>query len=169
VKTLLLNCSQTAADILVKISAFGLVAMTAIIGWQVFGRYVLHSSPSWSEQAALALMIWYVFLAAAAGVREGFHIRIVALENAVKPQHKQLLNYVVNILTIACGISMCIWGSELVTRTWSHTIPSLGIPRGLAYASLPISGLLIILFSIEKLIEPPKTKVEDEKEDQSWN
>ena len=79
----LARITHASADILVKTAAIGLVAMTLIAGWQVFGRYVLNSSPSWSEQAALTLMIWYVSLAAAAGVREGFHIRIAAVENAV--------------------------------------------------------------------------------------
>ena len=59
--------SDRVADLLVKLGALGLLATTAIIGWQVFGRYVLQSSPSWTEQASLVLMIWYVFLAAAAG------------------------------------------------------------------------------------------------------
>ena len=66
---LLTNITHFTADWLVRVAAVGLVLMTLIIGWQVFGRYVLNSSPSWSEQASLALMIWYVSLAAAAGVR----------------------------------------------------------------------------------------------------
>ena len=62
-----------------------LMVMTAIIGWQVFARYVLNASPAWAEQAALLLMIWYVLFAAAAGVREGFHIRIGVFETALAP------------------------------------------------------------------------------------
>jgi len=45
---------------LTLLSAIGLILMTLIVGWQVFGRYVLNQSPDWSEQAALALMIWYI-------------------------------------------------------------------------------------------------------------
>jgi TRAP-type C4-dicarboxylate transport system permease small subunit len=75
------NAAASAA--LIQAGAAGLVLMTAIIGWQVFGRFVLGSSPAWAEQAALILMIWYVFFAAAAGVREGFHIRILALQSAM--------------------------------------------------------------------------------------
>ena len=56
---------RTVSDWLVRFGALGLVVMTAIVGWQVFGRFVLDSSPSWTEQAALVLMIWYVMFAAA--------------------------------------------------------------------------------------------------------
>ena len=56
-KKSLAKVTHFAADWLVRIAAAGLVLMTAIVGWQVFGRYVLNSSPSWSEQAALTLMM----------------------------------------------------------------------------------------------------------------
>ena len=41
-------------------SALGLVGMTLIIGWQVFARYVLNAAPSWTEQASLLLMLWFI-------------------------------------------------------------------------------------------------------------
>ena len=57
--------------------------MTGIVVVQVFARYVLNDSPVWAEQAALLLMIWYVFIAAAAGVREGFHIRLAVIAESL--------------------------------------------------------------------------------------
>ena len=150
---MLANITRIAADLLIKTAAFGLVLMTVIVGWQVFGRYILNSTPSWSEQAALTLMIWYVALAAAAGVRQGFHIRIVALEEAVSPAVRKWMQVVSNTLVGLCGAAMLIWGGELVLRTWSHVVPSLGIPRGLTYLALPISGALMALFAFEQVLE----------------
>lgn len=150
---MLANFTRIAADLLIKTAAFGLVLMTVIVGWQVFGRYVLNSTPSWSEQAALTLMIWYVALAAAAGVRQGFHIRIVALEEAAPPAVRKWMQMTSNTIVGLCGAAMFIWGGELVLRTWSHVVPSLGIPRGLTYLALPISGALMVLFAFEQVLE----------------
>ena len=158
---ILANITRIAADLLIKTAAFGLVLMTVIVGWQVFGRYVLNSTPSWSEQAALTLMIWYVALAAAAGVRQGFHIRIVALEDAVSPNVRKWMQVVSNTLVGLCGAAMFIWGGELVLRTWSHVAPSLGIPRGLTYLGLPISGALMALFAFEQVLERLGLRAED--------
>ncbi|MEL6955382.1 MAG: TRAP transporter small permease [Pseudomonadota bacterium] len=165
----LARVTHGAADLLVKVAAIGLVAMTVIVGWQVFGRYVLNASPSWSEQAALTLMIWYVSLAAAAGVREGFHIRIVALENAVGPKTKRVMRIISDLIVAGCGLVMAIWGGELVIRTWQHTIPSLGIPRGLAYGGLPIAGVLIVLFALERLFEEAEGENVTDEEDPRWS
>lgn len=161
--------THVIADGLVRISAFGLVMMTAIVGWQVFGRYVLNSTPSWSEQAALTLMIWYVSLAAVAGVRQGFHIRIVALEEAVAPPVRKAIQVASNLIVGACGIAMLVWGGELVMRTWSHVIPSLGISRGLAYLGLPIAGALMALFAFERTLEVLAAKPIKDEEDPRWN
>ncbi|MFN7054040.1 TRAP transporter small permease [Hyphomonas sp.] len=166
---LLSKFTHVVADILVKIAAAGLVLMTAIIGWQVFGRYVLNSTPSWSEQAALTLMIWYVALAAAAGVRQGFHIRIVALEEAVGPRTRKAMQVFSNSIVGLCGLAMLIWGGELVLRTWSHVVPSLGIPRGLAYLGLPIAGALMALFSVERILELLNAQPIKDEEDPRWS
>lgn len=143
---------EKLAGLLVWLSAFGLVLMTVIIGWQVFGRFVLNSSPSWSEQAALFLMVWYVPLAAASGVREGFHIRIAVLQAWLKPENRRRVRILSSLVVALCGLAMLAGGALLVGKTWSHTIPSLGIPRGLAYLGLPLSGALIALFSLEAIL-----------------
>jgi len=145
------RAARAASNLLIGLAAAGLVAMTVIIGWQVLGRYVLGSSPSWTEQAAQVLMIWFAFLAAAAGIREGFHIRIVALEEAAPPKARAAMQLVAGLVVAGCGLAMLVLGGELVARTWSHTIPSLGLPRGVAYLGLPISGGLILLFAIERM------------------
>lgn len=146
--------SLGASRLLIAVAAAGLIAMVLIIGWQVIGRYALGSSPSWSEQAAQVLMIWFAFLAAAAGVREGFHIRIVALEEAVSPRARRLLQIASGVIVAGCALALAVWGGELVMRTWSHVIPSLGWPRGLAYLAMPISGVLMFVFAVEQLLDP---------------
>ena len=153
--------SAIASKALLILSAIGLLLMTAIIGWQVFGRYVLGSSPSWSEQASLTIMIWFIFLAGAAGVREKFHIRIIAVERAVPLPLRKGMRVFQHVVLGLCGLAMLWWGAELVVRTWSHDIPSLGLPRGVAYLALPIAGFLIAVFSIENLIkDSPEASVD---------
>lgn len=144
---------SAASRALMLAGAAGLVVMTLIIGWQVFGRYVLNDSPSWSEQASLVLMIWYVSFAAAAGVRLGFHIRISALADGLPGPWPARLKIASLMVIALVGVAMAAWGGELIARTWSHSIPTLGLPRGFAYLPLPISGALMTLFAAEQIFE----------------
>ena len=133
-------------------AGIGLLIMTAIIAVQVFARYVLNDSPAWAEQAALLLMIWYVFIAAAAGVREGFHIRIAVFADSLPPRVRHLVAVIAHLIVTAFGVSMTIFGVELARETWQHVIPTLGISRGYAYVPIALSGALMTGFAIEQLI-----------------
>lgn len=143
--------SRLLSRLSLAFAAAGLIAMTAIIAWQVFGRFVLGESPAWSEQAALVLMVWYVTIAAAVGVREGFHIRLTALVEALPPGGAKVCRIVAHLIVALFGAGLAYWGGDLVGRTWSHTIPTLGLPRGFAYLPLPIAGALIAFFAAEQL------------------
>lgn len=130
----------------------GLLLMTAIISAQVFARYVLNDSPAWAEQAALLLMIWYVFIAAAAGVREGFHIRIAVFVDHLPPALRHIMVIIGHLCVLLFGLGMAWYGVELTQATWGHVIPTLGISRGLAYLPIPLSGVLIVGFSFEHIV-----------------
>ena len=139
------------SDWLVRIGAAGLIAMTGVIGWQVFGRFVLNSSPSWTEQTALVLMIWYVFFAAAAGVWERFHIRIEILENRLAPAQVRRLRIAIHALIALFGLILLVFGAQLAWLVRDHVIPSLGISRAWAYLPIPLAGFLTIVFSIGRI------------------
>ena len=150
--TLFLRFTAGCTRVLLAFGAFGLVLMTLIVGWQVFGRYVLNQSPDWSEQAALVLMIWYVCFAAAAGVKQGFHIRVVALENIASRQVKHLMRRTNFLVVAVCGLIMFFWGGQLVSETWYHAVPTLPLTRGMVYLAVPVAGAVIFLFSLENLL-----------------
>ena len=143
--------TDRAADWLAKLGAAGLVAMTAVVGWQVFGRFVLDASPSWSEQTALVLMIWYVFLAAAAGVWERFHIRIELLEQRLSPAGMRRLRIAIHALVALFGLVFAVFGAQLAWEVRGHVIPSLGISRAFAYIPIPFAGLLMTFFSVQRI------------------
>ena len=144
--------SARVARVIRWFSAFGLLLMTAVIGWQVFARYVLNDSTAWAESLAQLLMIWFVMFAAAAGVREGFHIRISVIADTARPARRRVMNVVAHAVVGVFGIGMAAWGTELMFATWSHNIPALELPRGVAYLPIPLSGALIAWFSAEHIV-----------------
>ena len=139
-------------------AGIGLLIMTAIIGVQVFARYVLNDSPAWAEQAALLLMIWYVFIAAAAGVREGFHIRIAVFADNLPAAIRHPVALIAHLIVVAFGVAMAVYGVELSRETWQHVIPTLGISRGFAYIPIALSGILITGFAFEQFVAELRSK-----------
>jgi len=134
------------------ISGIGLILMTVFVAWQIFGRYVLNASPSWTEPASLLLMSWFILLGSAAGVREGNHLGFeIGLHYAPPPLRKAML-IVTEVLVIGFGGAMAWYGIDLAVETWSAAMPGLPIPQGLDYVPLVVGGVLIALFALEKLV-----------------
>lgn len=129
----------------------GLVVMTAIVAWQVFCRYVLNDSPSWTEPGAVILMSWFIFLGAAVGVRENNHMGFDVLLYALPPAGKKWLRMISDVFIFAFGLGMVWYGSNLVKLTWGTTLPALGISGAWDYIPLMGGGVLIALFSLERI------------------
>ena len=134
------------------ISSMGLVSVTLIIGWQVFSRYVLDTSPAWSETAALLLMLYYVMLAAAVGVYDNFHLGLKILADSAPSPVRRGLDIFNNALIMVFGLAMLINSARLAHFTADHIIPTLNISRAFAYWPFVAAGLLIGIFSLEKLL-----------------
>ena len=129
----------------------GLVLMTAFIAWQVFGRYVLNRSPSWTEPMAVMLMGWFIFLGAAVGIREGYHLSFDVLLYVLPERAKRVLHTVSDLVVVAFGFGMAFYGLRLVIGTWTATLPSLGLPGGFGYLALVFGGVLFVVFSLERI------------------
>lgn len=134
------------------IAGIGLVFMTAIVAWQVFCRYILNDSPSWSEPGAVILMSWFIFLGAAVGVRENNHMGFDVLLYVLPTAGKKWLRMISDIVIFAFGIGMIWYGISLVMLTWNTIMPALGISGAWDYAPLVGGGVLICIFALERII-----------------
>jgi TRAP-type C4-dicarboxylate transport system permease small subunit len=134
-------------------AATGLVAMTAAITWQIFGRYVLNDSPHWTEPGSLLLMSWFILVGAAVGVRESDHLGFEIGLALAPPRLRRAMQGTTFALIALFGLGMAFYGAQLAAGTWSATMSGLGIPQGVDYLPLVVGGLLMALFAVEKFLE----------------
>jgi TRAP-type C4-dicarboxylate transport system permease small subunit len=126
--------------------------MTLFVGYQVFGRYVLNESPSWTEPASLLLMSWFILLGAAVGVREGVHLGFESALHAAPRPLRRLMLGITEVLVIGFGACMSWYGVQLAAETWNSNMAGLSIPQGMDYLPLAFGGALIAIFALEKLV-----------------
>jgi TRAP-type transport system small permease protein len=130
----------------------GLLVITVIVFYQVFGRYVLNNSPTWTENLALVLVLYVTLIAAAVGVRDAGHIGMESLL-ILAPEHiRDRIEVLIHVLVALFGAAMVYNGAVLGLSVMNYKIPNLNLPEGVRYIPLVISGLLIVSFSIEHII-----------------
>ncbi len=128
-----------------------MVLMTAFTAWQVWARYVLNASPSWTEPTSVILMGWFIFLGAAVGVREGYHLGFDILLVSLPKLYRLILMTISDLLVIFFGLGMAWFGFGLVSGTWGDPMPALGVPTGLSYIPPVAGGFLMAVFSLERI------------------
>ncbi|MBY5615363.1 TRAP transporter small permease [Rhizobium leguminosarum] len=130
----------------------GLVLMTVFVAWQVFCRYVLNDSPSWTEPGSVMLMSWFIFLGAAVGIRENNHLGFDVLLYVLPKSGKRALRMISDVVILAFGAGMVWYGGALMSLTWNTTLPSLGISGAFDYLPLAGGGVLAVIFSLERIV-----------------
>jgi TRAP-type C4-dicarboxylate transport system permease small subunit len=126
----------------------GIVALICAVTWQVFGRYVLNSTPTWAESLALLLVLYVTMLGTAVGVRDAGHIGLESFLVLAPEKLRLKMEYLILVFG-ACMAWNCAY---LVDSVWTYRLPTLGISEGWKYVPAAVCGVLMVLFSIEHLI-----------------
>ncbi len=130
------------------ITGVALVAMTLLLGYQVFGRYVLNDTPTWVDPLSLLLVMLIAFLGAGIGVYEHTHLSVVALRNVVSRRVRNILVFFTDTIMAIFGGLMVWYGWQLSMFKWSTLIPMIQWPEGLRSMPLTICGGMILVFSL---------------------
>ncbi|SFC02166.1 TRAP transporter small permease [Tropicimonas isoalkanivorans] len=133
------------------LSGTGLVIMTAMIAAQVFWRYVLNDSIIWTEPGSVMVMGWFIFLGAAVGVREGYHLSFDVMLMVLPNRAKLWCYSVSDLVVVAFGFGMIWYGTQLALKTAGNKLPSLGISGAFDFIPLVGGGVLLVIFSLERL------------------
>ena len=130
----------------------GLIAVICAVSWQVFGRYVLNNTPTWAESLALLLVIYVTMLGVAVGVRDSGHIGLESMLVLAPDWLRLKMEYLIHVLVMVFGLAMAWNCGYLAFSVWDYRLPTLWISEGWKYVPATVSGVLIVMFSIEHVI-----------------
>lgn len=129
------------------------VGMVAAILWQVCMRYVFLRPPSWTEELALLLFSWSMLLMLAVGVRELFHVKVNLAEAVLPAGVNKGLQALIDVLVAGFG-GYLLWAGILYCNDMSGSrSAAIGYPIVLLYGVAPVCGGLVLLFSLERLLQ----------------
>lgn len=132
--------------------------------WQVFSRYILSSPSSYTDELAGFLLIWVGLLGSAYVCGQKEHLAIDILIHKVGPKSKLSLELFIYGITALFAVFVLVTGGVWLVYTriiLNETSASLQINMGYVYLVLPLSGLLILYYSVDnamKTIRDSKTE-----------
>ena len=133
-------------------AVIGLLMIVAIVFYQVVGRYLFNSSPTWAENLALVLVLYVTLIGAAVGVRDRGHIGMESLLDALPQRLRTRIELLVYLLVAVFGATMVYNGWLLGASVAGYKIANLPLSEAVRYAPLVLSGVMIVLFALEHCV-----------------
>ena len=142
------------ADFVLLITLGGLF-LTVII--QIIGRVVGAPAP-WTEEVTRYLFLWMMFTALAYGFRFSESARVNVLINLFPKSIKNIFGIIYLIFTIGFFLFIAYFGVVLVYQqiTMHERGAAILIPMAFIGLSVPISGILGVITTIQSIFERPE-------------
>jgi TRAP-type transport system small permease protein len=131
-------------------------AMVLIGFFQVFSRFVLNATPSWSEEIQIFGHIWLVFLAIPIAYRRGAHFTVEAIRRQYSLGMHKVFDVMVECLWAGFAITTAYYSYRVSLVAGRNVSPGLEIPMSYPYYGM-IVGSVYLLFVVMRRIagEPP--------------
>lgn len=128
--------------------------MVVDVSWQVASRFLLRMPSSFTEELAGFLLIWIGLLGAAYGVRTRAHLGIDLLVSRLGGRWRRAVDLSSHFLVLLFALTTMVGGGIRLVRLafqLDQISAAMGVRMGWVYLALPLSGLLVILFSAEEM------------------
>jgi TRAP-type C4-dicarboxylate transport system permease small subunit len=131
-------------------------ALVLDVLWGVATRYILGQQSHWTEELARVLLVWLAMLGAALAYMERSHLGIDVLTRLLDPEARRIADIITHSFVFLFAAAVLVYGGmELFLDRWEsgQVMSALPIRKAWFYLSLPVSGLLIALVSVDLLVQ----------------
>lgn len=131
-----------------------LFTMSILVGLQVFMRYVMRNSLSWSEELARYCMVWLVYVGVSYAVKKNMHIRVDVINLVLSDRMKKAVAVFANLMFLAFAV-IVVWlgyGMAMRIARLEQTSPGLEIPMACVYMAVPCGLGLSAIRLVQSLI-----------------
>ena len=126
-------------------------AITVLVTYQVFARYVLNDTPPWSEELCRYLFVWVSFLGACVALRRTTHLGVDSLVARLPAGAREVVEHAVTAV-VAVFAGIMVWkGMALVPEMASQRSPSMSLSLQYVFAVVPIAGAIMLVLQLRTL------------------
>ncbi|MCD9098545.1 TRAP transporter small permease [Luteimonas fraxinea] len=140
------------ADAVIAVAATALFGLVIVQGWQVFARYVINDSPSWTEPVTLLLLATAMSFGAAAGVHTKRHFGFFLLQDYMRPAIRKLVDLLIPLVIVAIGAVIAYWGAVLLFDGLHIKAAGASLPQSINYLPLSVGGALMVVFALNQFV-----------------
>ena len=106
----------------------------------------------WLQEVTSTFFVYGIFIGAAVATRRNDHLYLTALSESMHGPMRTAVETIIRLVVLAVALCLVYFGYLNFLRGFgSFRMPSL-TPIASLYAAIPLSGVLIALFTVEQLV-----------------
>ena len=137
-------------------------AMVVVGTYQIVTRYFFGRPSTVSEELLTYSFTWMALLSSALVFGKRDHMRMGFLADKITGTPRKVLEIISECLVLLLAAVVMLYGGVSIMKlTMTQVTASLGIPMGTVYTVLPLSGALIVVYSVLNIIDLATDSVEE--------
>lgn len=147
-----------------------LVLMVAVVSLGVFFRYVLNAALVWYDEFASYLLVWLTFYGAVVASYRQRHIRFELVVDRFEAGTRRLIDIIGECFVLGFQFVLFYYGWLLTEKMGDETAVSLvWVKMSWVYSVLPITGGLMLLISLVRLVEIGFVRAKRRGDQTAWS
>lgn len=153
----ILAMAALVVDVLLGVGSrqLGIFRFWAEEKWQLSLGFLPSGQIQWTEELARFLMVWAALLGAALAFERRAHLGVDYFVGKLHPSTHKMVRTIVHLLVMAFAVLILIKGGATVVEKSMESrqmTPALGIKKWIVYSVVPLSGVFVVIFTLQNLV-----------------
>jgi TRAP-type C4-dicarboxylate transport system permease small subunit len=145
-----------------------LMVLLVIVG--VFFRYFLNSSLVWYDEFASYLLVWLTFYGTVVASYRRRHIGFEVVVSRLQTKTRRIIDFISESFVLCFQSVLLYYGWLLTSKMGDETAVSLvWVKKSWIYSALPITGGLMFLISLMRLVDIAFVRESQRGDDAAWS
>ena len=118
---------------------------------QVFFRFVLNNSLSWTEELARYLFVWMHLIGASLLIEDNGHATVTVILDLLHGKARKVVNILIEAIIFIDGTLMLYSGVIVSYRSRTNVSTAMSIPMWVINLSVAVSGALLMFQAIVQI------------------
>ncbi len=134
--------------LLAFVTASAMAAIVLIVFVNVALRYIVNNGLTWSEEIAVNLFVWVIFLGAILAGLEGLHIKVDLLTKKLPKKMQKVFLVIASMCVLFAMGVLIVGGIDVVKVTDRNVSAATGIPFSYVSSALVICAVCLVFVTL---------------------
>lgn len=139
--------------LLAFITASAMAAIVLVVFVNVAMRYILNTGLTWSEEVAVNLFVWVIFLGAILAGLEGLHIKVDMLTSKLSKKMQKVLLVISSLCVLFAMGVLAVGGIDVVKVSHKNISSATELPFSYIAVSVVVCAVCLALITVYQTVK----------------